>query len=238
VTSSFLIQEDLGAQLIGCGFNIPAKLESINMSLADIDMILLLNSDLEQIGGLPEVADFSKRSGTKKFLVAPESVLENVRKYSSDFLDLDLDHCFDAKSCHRVVITEEHHSEEIKFIDNYHGKDGHALLLESSKIFISGKMLPNEDFLHRYGAPSDLVFHSCVLSDSHGDELGSLPLYIQQKIWLYDYSNSCSEIAQPFPMLFLPQGTCVLDTARKDKLLSKERFIRESSRRQLGNVST
>jgi ribonuclease BN (tRNA processing enzyme) len=243
VTSSFLIQSETSLIIIGCGTNIPAKLSTISMSADKVDMWIILSPTMDQIGGLWEIASLTKQ--TRPFLVGAESVLRQTKNLFELTVGKNLLDYFETRSISRVKIDEEHQSESIKFIPNYHRNiPSYSLLLEESEIFISGNTALNDEFLHQYGAPAKLILHSCNISNDPSnqsvcptlEELQTLPMYIQSKIWLYGYDNTYTDTEDPIPMLFLPQGTCIYDSIRKDKHLEKERFIRESSRRQLGNV--
>jgi hypothetical protein len=65
--------------------------------------------------------------------------------------------------------------------------------------------------------------------------LREFPLYVQAKIWLVGYGNSYQTIEDPFPIMFMPQGTCVFDSDRKERYISKERFILNDGKRAIGN---
>jgi len=240
VTSSFLIQSENSNVLIGCGPNLPAKLETINLSIDKIDMFILLSSRLDQVGGLEEV--WSKPREKKPYLVAPQLVLTSLSEDNNLFKPI-WDR-FEVRSVKKMTINEENFSEEATFIDNYFGYS-YGLYLESSQIFITGRCELNEDFLHHHGATAEIILHDCSLDeDFYGKravslkELQTLPLYIQKKLWIYGYNNSYLNQEDPLPMLFLPQGTCIFDSERKEKHLDKERFIRENSKRQIGNINS
>lgn len=245
VTTSFLIQSENSNVLVGCGPNIPAKLETINLSLDKIDMWVLPYFGFDQIGGLFEVA--SRLSPSQRpYLVAPNVVLQEVRKIFKAITGKTLDGFFSMRSVKKITINEEHFAEEATFVDNYFEEGSYGLYLENSQIFITGRCELNEDFLHHYGATAELILHECNLGETHYfgrktvalQELQSLPLYLQKKLWIYGYDSSYLTVEDPLPMLFLPQGTCIFDSERKDKHLDKERFIRENSKRQLGNLSS
>lgn len=247
VTSSFLIQSDDTNIVVGCGYNIPTKLEAVNLSASQVDMWLVLNTNFDQIAGLVEVAKTHKRK-TAPYLVGPQAVLKKLESLYSLMTGEPLSQSFETRAVLKVGLNEEHFSDTISFVANYpesQGDPSYSLMFEKAQIFISGDTTVNEEFLHRYGAPAELVLHSCTLDPLNKrsgrpsiDELQTLPLYLQKKIWLYGYENSYLDHEEPFPMLFIPQGTWVFDSGRKDTHLDKERFIKESARRHLGNQSS
>lgn len=247
VTTSFLIQSENSNVLIGCGPNIPAKLETINLSLAQIDMFVLLNYKMEQIGGLEETIHLLAKGGKKPYLVGPGDLLKAVSERFK--YPVEIAQAFEVRSVNKITINEEHFSETMVFIPTYltlHSPS-YALQLEEAEIFISGTAELNDEFLHRYGMPAELILHQGFTPGSSYpswagmgtsiEDLKTLPIYLQKKIWVCGYGNDYLEIEEPIPMLFLPQGTCVFDSDRKEKHLDKERFIRENSKRQLGNIT-
>lgn len=242
VTSSFLLQADSGNTVIGCGPNIPSKLEAISLHANQVDLWVLLHPGVDQIGGLIEVAALLSPE-QHPYLSAPETVIREVRNSFQLLSGKSLDRYFSVRSTRRVVIEEEHSTETLSFVENYLHDKSFGLLLEEAKIFISGSCELNEEFLHRYGSSAEIILHQArFLNTPHYidrlasvEELQTLPMYLQSKIWLYGYHNDYQDLEEPLPMLLLPQGSCIFDSSRKDRHLSKERFIREISRRLLGN---
>jgi hypothetical protein len=230
VTSSFLVQSENSNVIIGCGFNIPAKLETINLSIDQIDMWIPLNSLSSEVAGLEEVA---LRSSKKPYLVAPSDLLSQVEKRLSESgLVKKLKNHFEMRASTKITINEEHLTETVTFIRNHLSiQPSYGLSLDESEIFISGETPVNDEFLHRHGMPAEIILHS------YSEGLKALPVYMQQKIWIYGYDNNYLNMEEPIPMLFIPQGTCVYDSDRKEKHLDKERFIRENAKRQIGNLT-
>jgi hypothetical protein len=181
----------------------------------------------------------------KSFLLAPGALLKEIERIFLDITKRPLSRYFETRAVLRATVREEHASETISFVENYpvgNTFPSYALLLEDSQVFISGDTALNEEFLHRYGMTSQIVLHSCSTDSPYLqprnatlDELQTLPVYLQQKLWLYGYGSDYASIKDPLPMLFLPQGTCLYDSTRKEKHLEKTRFIRESAKRVQGN---
>lgn len=239
VTSSFLVQSDGANIVIGCGPNIPAKLDAINMSSEQIDMWIPLSSSIDQIGGLFEVAASPAKAG-KPFITAPHTIITQADEVFSRVTGSPLKEKFELRSALKVSFSEEHFSESLSFVSN-HGR-GFGLFFDQAGVFITGDAPANDEFLHRHGSPAQLILHSCTLTEPATQkgpatitELQKLPIYLQSKIWLYGYENSYLNRADPIPMMFLPQGTCLFDSSRKETHLEKERFIRENSKRIIGN---
>ena len=228
VTSSFLIQSEGSNIVIGCGPNIPAKLETINLHMSQIDMWIPLSTFPDQTGGLWEIA--CAKLDKKPYLVGLGALLTKIEETfpCNDHLSSS----FDTKASTKVSFSEEHLSETIRFIPNYGMGYSYSVLFEESEIFISGPTAVNDEFLHRWGMPAQIILHS------KRKELSNLPVYLQKKIWIYDYAAPDLEMEDPLPMLYLPQGTCVFDSERKEKHLEKERFIRENAKRQIGNAQS
>lgn len=206
-------------------------------------MWIITSARLDQIGGLIEVAKTHSRKSLP-YLMAPYTVLSHVTATYRLLTGRDISKDFETKSSLRVSVGEEHFDETITLVSNYPtytDAPSYSVVFEKARIFISGDTGVNEEFIHRYGMPAELILHACTISDTptgsypHVSELQSLPVYIQKKIWLYGYENTYIDYEDPIPMLFVPQGTWVFDSSRKDTHLEKERFIRENTKRQLGN---
>jgi hypothetical protein len=222
VSSSFLIQSGSSYVVIGCGAGIPAKLESLGLTASQVQMWVPLGMGIDQVLGLFEVG----ASGAKPYLAAPAPLITQIRLGYEHMTERKLSEDFQLKPTLRITIQEEHITESLLFI--YHSQ-GYSLSVREAGIFISGALVPDEAFLHEWGVPAQIILHSC-----EAGSLSTMPLYLQKKIWLYGYPDHFKDLEHPLPMLYLPQGAWIYDSDRKDKLLDKERFIRESSRRQLG----
>jgi hypothetical protein len=244
-TASWLLQTDESMIVIGIPHQLPSRLGMLGVTLDQIDMFVPLSPRGDQIGGLEEVARHFLGKEKKPFLVAPERLMVKIKERLEPAFLLYLQTMFITKTVTKITVREEHFTEVLSFIPNYLNVaiPSFALKLEESKVFISGETELNETWLFKEMG-CDLILHSCVTdrtppghpSAPSLEELSALPVYLQNKIWLYGYSNNYTDLAEPLPMLFLPQGVTVLDTSRRDKILMKERYIRENSRRILGNI--
>lgn len=225
VPVTLLVQTpDGGNMVINCPPQISAKLESINMSISDVDVWVLTSADVFYSGGIEEVCN----TQTKKSLVlsATSSVMDEIRKKYAP----------SRGSNKRVseVITPSIRLED----DNYDERvvlKGNSVAFENSKIVLTNIFeigeYPGAELILcnvNNGSPDLSVEFDC---------LRELPLYIQSKIWIVGYGNQYQSIEDPLPIMFMPQGTCVFDNERKEPLLSKERFIVNDGKRIAGNKS-
>lgn len=241
VPSAFLVQSPGATICIGCGPGIPAKLESLGITT--VDVWTLLDTRLTQVGGLEEIAwRVSCGELPKQTLVGPASLINRLSHMMAVSLGAPITEFFDVSHTRVIRIEEEHFGDSIEFVPNYLGDASFGLSMENSGVFITGEAPLNEEFLHAYGSPVETILHSCTLSPKgHLSSaptlvaLQTLPVYMQSKIWLYGYENRYLETEDPLPMLFLPQGTWIFDSDRKEKTLNKERFIRENGNRVRGN---
>jgi hypothetical protein len=218
IPTSWLIQTHGSNIVIGCPPQLPARLEALGVALESVDMIVPLNSSLSQIGGLDEFGHFFKDRAEKPYLACPGDLLGRVLGR------IEYPHSFLTKAVMKVHVKEEHMSDTLTFVDNYSG--GYGFRLEDAQVFVAGDAQVNEDWLFKEMG-CELILHP------FHEELLSLPMYLQNKIWLYGYSGALDG-NDPLPMLFIPQGATIYDSDRRDKLMEKERFIRENSKRLLG----
>jgi hypothetical protein len=219
VPACWLIQTHGSCILIGCPPQLPARLEALDVALEKIDMIIPLGVGVSQIGGLDEIGHYFSSREEKPYLACPERLLSKVLGR------LEYPTGFQYKAVTKIGFTEEHITETLTFVDNYGG--GFGFRLEEAKIFVSGDADVNEDWLFKEMA-CEVILHC----DRQG--LADLPLYLQNKIWIYGYQKAAAG-TDPLPMLYLPQNAFVYDSDRRDKVLSKNRFIRENTKRVIGN---
>lgn len=241
VTSSFLIQSERSTLVVGIGSGIPAKLESIGIEPQKVDAWIPLDTSIEQIGGLFELKYRFHGTQHCPFLIAPAAVIGRLKQHFEFYFGESGLDGFQLRSVTKVAINEEHYSETLKFIRNYKTPLGYGFILESAEIFVSGDGVFSDEFLERHGMPNRIIMQSCNLRKSALnqnpaiEQLQELPLYLQKKIWLYGYSNDFVDLEDPFPMLFMPQGTSIYESGRKNKWIDKETFIKNDGKRRLGN---
>lgn len=245
VPTSFLLQSIDSSVVFGCAPGIPAKLDSIGIKLEQVDIWAPLNARPEQVGGLYEVGLLSLGGAIPKpYLAAPERLIQRL----VPLFPFSLQAAFQITATRCIHINEEYVEEQIEFIPGYLGhEESYGLFLSHAEILISGETELNDEWLHRYGSGANIILHSCRVDQAAVPgmkfspdivELSALPVYLQKKIWLCGYPNDYQSLVDPLPMLFLPQGQWIYDSDRKAKHLEKERFIRENTKRQMGNVQT
>lgn len=229
VPVSLLVQpSDGGNVVINCPPQMSAKLESINMSLDSVDVWALTSTDVFRSGGIEEVCNTPLKSSTvitagtalmmqlkKKFNIS-RGVNGKIKEVSSSF----------------ICVADEHYEERITY-----GRSANEVVFENSRIVVV-----DLSTIHRHAEWANLILFDVSSGSSdlsvEIDFLRDLPVYVQQKVWIVGYGNKYSEIEDPFPMMFMPQGTCVFDSERKDRYISKEKFIWDDGKRVAGNASS
>ena len=218
----WLIQSHKSFALINCPPSVGARLELLGVPIDRIGMIIPLGSAIAQIGGIDEFAHIFKDSPSKPYLAAPAQLLATLaNRYDSVSK-------FQLKSVQKVGFKEEHLTETLTFVSNYCGSYGFRL--EDAKVFCSGSAEVNEDWIFK-NTDCDILLHE------DRPQLLELPVYLQNKLWIYGYEKP-PEGTDPLPMLFMPQGSWIFDSDRRDKVMAKERYIRENSKRVIGNESS
>jgi hypothetical protein len=216
----WLIQTHKSYVLINCPPAAGARLELLGVPLNSIDMIVPLGASIAQIGGLDEFSTLKRT--TKIYLAAPSTLLQSITK------KIDNPDGFDLKAVQKVGFKEEHLTETLTFLENFSGSYGFRL--EVGKVFCSGNAAVNEDWVFQ-NMDCDILLHE------DRPELLDLPVYLQNKLWIYGYDKP-PEGTDPLPMLYMPQGSWIYDSDRRDKVMAKERYIRENSKRVIGNESS
>lgn len=219
IPSCWLLQTGGTNVLIGCPPQAAARLEVLGMIPSDIGMIVPLGSTVAQAGGLDEFGHIFRHVPKKPYLTCTENLLSRVLGR------IEYPRSFQPRAAKQIGFKEEHITESLHFIDNYSGSYGFKL--ESAGIFCSGAAAVNEDWLHRN-------FDCNILLHEDRPELIDLPIYLQEKIWIYGYPKP-GDGTDPLPMLHLPQNSFIYDSDRRDKIMTKQRYIRENSKRVLGN---
>ena len=219
IPSCWLLQTEGSNVLIGCPVQAAARLEVLGLSPDKIDMIIPLGYSVAHAGGLDELGHIFRHSAQKPYLACPENLMSKILGR------IEYPRSFQPRAAKQVGFKEEHITETMVFVDNFSGSYGFRL--EAAGIFCSGSAKVNESWLHRQ-------MDCNILLHEDRPELIDLPIYLQKKVWIYGYSK-LSDGSDPIPMLFLPQGTFVYDSDRRDKTITKERYIRENSKRIVGN---
>lgn len=235
---SFVVETGSDIVLIGTPWNIMTTLSAYSYDVTKVSMVIIQNPMIDHIAGLVDLAWHVKDSSKKPMLAAPaDLVAELYRRLALD-IGVHLHDVFDIKTVTKVMIKEEFFSETIVFVPSYtpHMLPSYALRFESAEIFLTGEAMLNEDWLYKEMS-SEIILHMCRTTKTAPgcsptvQDIGDMPTYLLSKIWLYGYEVGTKEQEQPFPMLYLPRGAVVFDSSRRDKLLSKSRYINENSRK-------
>ena len=195
----------------------------LSIPMNSVDMIVPLGGRTSNIGGLEEFGyrHFHSKDSKKPYLACPEKLWDSIEPR------LDYGSGFQQKFVKKIGFKEEHITETLTFVTYVSGSYGFHL--EKARIFCAGPDSNagcDENILSTLDC--DIILHR----DS--PDLQTLPVYLQRKIWLYGYPEY-TEGTDPVPMLYIPQGSVIYDSDRRDKIMNKERFIRENSKRILGN---
>jgi hypothetical protein len=223
VPVSLLVQTSDGGNLVvNCPPQISSKLESIAMSLSDIDVWLLTSAGVSWSGGIEEVCNTQLTKST--VLAAAPSLMPTLReKYAPS---RGSNKKVSEVSSPKVRLEDDHFEEKISY-------DQSGVVFESSSVALTD--------IHGIAKFADCQTILCNVMNGttdmsvEFDYLREFPLYIQAKIWLVGYGNTYQTIEDPLPIMFMPQGTCVFDSERKERHISKERFIASEGKRLVGN---
>jgi len=238
IPACFAVETAESFSLIGAPAQAPARLEALGRSLDTVDMIAILDQSSAQTAGLEELYHYFKDREDKPFLLAPQKLLTAVgNRYMMQ--GVNLADGFKIRAVVKAGIHDQHHTEELVWVPHPVGH-GYAIRLSASGVFITGDCALNEDWLFKE-MTSEIILSQCKTTDQPGeaptiDDLSTLPVYLQNKIWLYGYHNNYQQSVDPIPMLFVPPNAVVFDSERRDKWLLKERYIRENSKRILNNA--
>lgn len=217
----FIIQTGSEVIAIGCPPQLSWAMEKYGLKLDQLTMVLVLDSSISQIGGLDEVGAYFRDKKNKPCLLCPSDLMGRVLGR------IEYPTSFKPKTVTKFHIKEKYSCETITFVQNYRDLTSYGFRMEESKIFVSGRCPVNEDWLYREMGCDVILHHDAV-------ELTDLPIYLQNKIWIYGYEGPFEKGSDPIPMLYLPQGTIIYDSERKHKLIDKNRHIKEAAQKLLG----
>lgn len=229
IPCTYLIQLDSTNIIIGCPPQIGSKLESINMKMSDIDLWILGDTRVSQSGGVEELSFIQTKTSKKPSVAATASILSKIGSKYKDGLKGKNIESLDTKSVLSVRVKDDNYEDSIKVIQE--SPTYSSYFFTNSKIAIS----------HISKLDKFLEISQIMICDIDGEDdvavekLKELPVYVQQKLWVVGYKNDYQKMDEMFPILPLPQGSCIYDSERKEPYLSKERFIRDNAKRTAGN---
>ncbi len=237
--ASFLIHTESVYICVGCPWTFPSQLERLEVPLSEVSMFIVLNPLPHQIQGMVEVANYFRGREDLPILSVPHRLVAALRERLECDLGFSLDESFRVRSVNKIEIRETYGNHSIQFVANFLDLNvpSYGLRIEEAGIFITGDTTLNEDWLFKE-MRSDVILHSCIGGSSYGkffsaasvEDLMALPMYLQSKIWVYGY-DKYDLAEQPFPMMLVPPMSWIYDSGRRDKVLSKERYIRENAKK-------
>ncbi len=206
--------------LIDCGITAPRALYEAGISMEDLDAVLITHLHGDHVGGLEEIAfQFKYKWNRKLTLYLPDKLVEPLWEHclKGGFDDASKPTLHDffivhtLKEHERTRITEGL-DVEIMQTDHVPGKDSYSLIINGD-IFFSADIKFDPKLLAHMHAERKcrLFFHDCQL---HGpgavhtslDELMTLPVDIQEKMYLMHYEDDMEEfIGKTGPMQFIKQ---------------------------------
>lgn len=229
----FLVYTDGAVVAIGAPFQLSTRLAALGDE-NNLSMVVLLSSTFDQMAGLYELANLPRKS--RIVIATTAAIMQDVKSKLAGFLPPGTLSFFEYKCVTKVSFEEEHFSETMSLVPNYGPDHSCAIRFENAKVMITGAAPLNEDWLHHH-IDCDLILHQI---DERGitpsptiESLQKIPLYMQNRIWVYGYDDISKE-AQPFPMMYVTPLAWVFNSWRKQKIMSKERVIKENATKQLG----
>lgn len=206
--------------MIDCGITAPRALYEANISINDLDAVLITHLHGDHVGGLEEIAFQSKFKWNRKpLLYVPEKLVEPLWEHSlkggfDDASKPTLHDFFQVRTMkeREPVRIAEGLEVEIMQTDHVPGKDSYSLIINRN-IFFSADIKFDPQLLEHMHAKRQcrLFFHDCQL---HGpgavhttlDELLTLPSDIQEKIYLMHYEDDMEDfIGKTGAMKFIHQ---------------------------------
>lgn len=216
-----LLRDHAYTLLIDCGVTAPAALHQLNISLGDIDAVLITHIHADHVGGLEELAFRMKFSYQRKMtLYVAEDLAgplwENTLKgglYQEGEITM-LEDIFDVRLLKPYSPVKLSDQIKIELIPTEHiaGKPSYSLYMNDS-IFYSSDMQFDPKLLEKlvYDRSCQTILHECQLT-GNGEvhttlaELLSLPEDLQRITYLMHYGDEREEYNDSIgEMTFLEQ---------------------------------
>lgn len=206
--------------LLDCGITAPLSLYRMEKSIGDIDALLISHIHADHIGGMEELAFQMKFVfGRKPLLFLPEPLVEPLWESSlkggllqPEFASLE--DYFEVRALEPGARTELFPGLAVEPIRTNHipNKRSYSFLINDT-FFYSADMTFDPslliDLVENRGCRT--IFHDCQLKPpgivhTSLEELQSLPLAIQERIWLMHYDDTMPQYeGKTGPMRFVEQ---------------------------------
>ncbi|QHW34934.1 ribonuclease Z [Paenibacillus rhizovicinus] len=190
--------------LLDCGITAPLSLHQLGKPISDIDAVLISHIHADHIGGMEELAFRMKfNHGRKPLLFIPEPLAKPLWESSlkGGLLQDEcpsLDDYFDVRLIQPDTKSELIPGLTVEPIQTAHipNKISYSYFFNDT-FFYSADMIFNSGLLQRLvdERGCTTIFHDCQLKPpgvvhTTLDELRSLPLYVQERIWLMHYDDT------------------------------------------------
>ncbi|GAB6929689.1 MBL fold metallo-hydrolase [Paenibacillus sp. JCM 10914] len=207
--------------LVDCGITGPTALHKAGLNFGNIDAVLVTHIHADHVGGLEEAAFVSTLQYNRKMpLYIAESLVgpiwEQTLKgglYQEGHITC-LEDIFDVRPLTPGVKTAISKGISVELIQTLHipGKDSFSFYL-NDRIFYSGDMVFHPELLRELvdKRNCEMILHECQLVEPGAvhttlNELLSLPLDIQERIYLMHYNDNAADFfGKTGSMAFLEQ---------------------------------
>ncbi|QHT63867.1 ribonuclease Z [Paenibacillus lycopersici] len=199
-----LIYADHNTLLLDCGITAPLSLHQLGKPLSEIDAVLISHIHADHIGGMEELAFRMKFvHGRRPVLYIPEPLAQPLWDSSlkGGLLQDEcpsLDDYFDVRLIRPGAKTELLPGLAVEPIQTAHipNKNSYSFLFNAT-FFYSADLIFNPELLRNLVEERgcETIFHDCQLKPpgivhTTLDELLSLPLPVQERIWLMHYDDT------------------------------------------------
>ncbi len=198
-----LFYTDQHTLLLDCGLTAPRSLYKLDKSIDDIDALLISHIHADHIGGMEEFAFRMKYTfGRKPLLFVPEPLVDALWETSlkgglTQDESASLSDYFDVRRIQPNVKTELLPWFAVEPMQTAHipNKKSYSYLINDT-FFYSADLIFHPELLRQLiDRGCQTIFHDCQLKPpgvvhTTLEELQTLPLDIQERIWLMHYDDT------------------------------------------------